>query len=48
MSEKEYLKLLEQRFHELKAKLEILDKDAVREKKFDFEVMDKAQLEKYS
>lgn len=47
MSVKEHVKLLEKRFHELKVKLEILDKDVVREKKFDFGVMDDAQLEQY-
>ncbi len=46
MSAKEYLILLLQRFNELKAKLDILDKEAVREKKFDFEVIGNAQLEK--
>jgi hypothetical protein len=47
MTAKEYLKFLEQRYDELKAKLEILDKDVVRERKFDFEVMGNVQLEKY-
>jgi hypothetical protein len=47
MSAKEYLILLLQRFNELKAKLDILDIEAVREKKFDFEVMSNPQLEKY-